>query len=122
MPTGIDVLGPLLTFLSLELAAGGYLIKDVADGKGSSIGVTLFVACYAISIIFALAFVILIGFSIGPVDCLMGFSGIFALCSVGLYGYAIVDLSHEKTPLERLRHWLGTCLTKLKALLCCDAE
>jgi len=91
MTEAIDLLGPLLTFLSLELAAIGYLVKEVADEPTESNSITVLSVCYGLAIISSLAYVIIAALGTSC-DGLLSVAGLFALLSVGAYGSGLYFL------------------------------
>lgn len=86
MTEAMSVLGPLLTFLSLELAAAGYLVNEVAENPRESRSVQAFSVFYGLSVCFSLAYVTLTAWPhSNPSDVWLVGAGFLALLSVGAY-------------------------------------
>ena len=93
MPGAIEVLGPLLTFLSLELAAAGYLIKEVAENPRESNSIIAFGVFYGLSVSLALYYLTHTAWPRSePSDIWLAIAGVLALASVLAYGAGLYFL------------------------------
>jgi len=93
MTEAISVLGPLLTFLSLELAAAGYLVNEVAENPRESHSIQAFSVCYGLSVGCSLAYVTHTAWpQSNPSDFWLVGAGLLALLSVGAYAAGLYYL------------------------------
>jgi len=93
MIEAISVLEPLLTFLSLELVAAGYLINEVAENPSESHAVQVFSIFYGLSVIFSIVYLMFVAApNRNSSGWLLVVAGGCALISVGAYGAGLYYL------------------------------